>query len=141
MKFSVIYDFDIMPGESVRMWKPPNLKLWTLTEGDSEYGFDYITEEDGKGKHRKYVAMLTRPQFEKFIEHIGLCAEDIETMGSIGAPGFGWGCSPAISFSQYGEGALNCNAYVTPIPDVQRKGEWTERDFQRIRRAMLSLWG
>jgi hypothetical protein len=37
----------------------------------------------------KWCAILNREQFDNFIERCGLTAEDVQTMGSIGAPGFG----------------------------------------------------
>lgn len=114
--------------------------LWQKTEGDEEYDIG-IWEA---GHHRKWCALLDKEQFMAFIEQCCLCAEDVETGGSLGAPGLGYGCSPAISFdceaySYYG------NAYVTPIPDKFERKEGRERDqdrdWDRIKQAVVSQFG
>jgi hypothetical protein len=74
------------------------------------------------------------------VEVTGLVAEDVRTMGSLGSPGFGFGWAPAISFSDNGERRAILNAYVTPIPET-RKQDWTEDDWERVRRAVLSIYG
>ena len=60
-------------------------------------------------------------------------------MGSLGAPGFGFGWSPAISFRSDDCDAIQ-SAYVTPILEV-KKQHGDERDWKRIREAVLSLYG
>jgi hypothetical protein len=60
-------------------------------------------------------------------------------MGSLGAPGFGFGWSPAISFNGDHEDAIT-NAYVTPIPQTT-KASGNEQDWQRVRQAVLSVYG
>ena len=69
-----------------------------MTEGDGQYEYGYLEGDWEKGKHRKWCAMLTKAQFTEFVRATGLVAESTETLGSIGAPGFGFGWSPAISF-------------------------------------------
>lgn len=70
---------------------------------------------------------------------LGLVAEDVQTMGSLGAPGFGFGWAPAISFNGDDEDAI-LNAYVTPLPEVEKEG-FDERDWQRVREAVLNVYG
>jgi len=141
MKFSIIYSFDIAKDQSVREFQPPKHRtLWQLTESNDHDGdMDYV----GMSKHRKYCGILTREQFDKFVDRCGLFAEDVETMGSLGAPGFGFGIAPAISFNGTDDRAYQ-NAYVTPVPDCfddpNCKREYDEQLWQRIRKAMLSVY-
>lgn len=153
MLFSVIYSFDCPRNVSVNRFMPSQRKLFTQTEGDSCYEYDYLAEGDEKnpwfnGKHRKLCAILTRKQFEQFLSDTGLVSEDVETMGSLGAPGFGLGWAPAISFngdSLY-ESVIQ-NAYVTPIPMAKKVKdletydyELTERDWQRVRDVIVKKY-
>jgi hypothetical protein len=116
------------------------MKLWQKTEGDEEYGYGYLEGEWEKGKHRKYTAFLTRKQFERFVGHLCLRAEDVETGGSL----TGMGLQPAISFNGDDYSAL-LNAYVTPVPENWKTKEEmtgkTERDWQRVRRAVINHFG
>jgi len=143
MLFSVIYDFDCSKNCSVECYSPPNRKLWQMTEGDDQLNYEDVFP---KGKHRKFCAVLTRKQFDRFIEALCLTAEDVETMGSLGAPGCGLGIVPAISFrGPDDDPACVSGAYVTPIfePLTERKNhrELTEDDWNRIKRAVLTLYG
>jgi hypothetical protein len=140
MQFSVIYSVDIPRGERISHYAPPHVrKLWDKTEGDEQYEYSYLEGEWAKGRHRKWCAVLDKEQFEEFIDHCGLFAESTETMGSLGAPGFGYGWSPAISFRSDDCDAIQ-SAYVTPLPET-RKEHGDERDWKRIREAVLSLYG
>ena len=60
-------------------------------------------------------------------------------MGSLGAPGFGVGWVPAISFNGDNPDAIQ-NAYVTPMPETKRE-KCSERDWQRVRGAVLAVYG
>lgn len=139
MLFSVIYSADVPSGVSVRDFTPPQARrLWQRTEsGPSEYS--YLEGRWTKGKHRKWAALLDREQFNEFVQTLGLYADSTETMGSLGAPGFGFGWSPAISFTSDDQDAI-LNAYVTPLLEVRKDGG-DERDWQRVRRAVLSVYG
>ena len=98
MQFSVIYSVDTPQGVSIRDYAPPQVsRLWNLTEGDEQYEYSYLEGRWEKGKHRQWVALLTRKQFDAFVSKLGLYAESTETLGSLGAPGFGFGWSPANS--------------------------------------------
>ena len=141
MLFSVIYSADCPRSESIARFRPPQVrKLWDMTEGDEQYEYGYLEGDWEKGKHRKWCALLTKDQFNDFVESIGLVADSTETMGSLGAPGFGFGWSPAISFRDDGDERAFLNAYVTPIPET-RKQKFDERDWQRVRQAVLSVFG
>jgi hypothetical protein len=139
MQFSVIYSLDVPKGVSVRDYAPPQAgRLWTLTEGDEQFEYGYLEGRWEKGKHRKWVGLLTRKQFDAFVDKLGLYAESTETMGSLGAPGFGFGWSPAISFNADLEDAI-VSAFVTPIPEMTKAGG-DEQDWRRVRRAVLSVY-
>jgi hypothetical protein len=138
MKFAVIYSIDVPRGIKISQFAPPNVyKLWKKTEGDDLYEYDYLEDEFAKGHHRKWCAILTKKQFNKFVDHCRLLAEDVEIMGSFGFPSLG--VSPAISFRSYDEDAIK-SAYVTPLPET-RKTELTDLDWKRVRKATLSIYG
>lgn len=89
MLFSVIYSADCPSTESIARFRPPHARRhWDRTEGDEQYSYTYLEGDWERGKHRKWAAMLTKDEFREFIKATGLVAEDVETMGSLGAPGF-----------------------------------------------------
>ena len=140
MKFSVIYSADVPEGVDVLDFAPPQVEqLWDETEGNEQYEYSYLEGEWENGSHRKWCTILDRQQFDEFIERCGLVAESTETMGSIGAPGFGFGWAPAISFRSDDSEAIQ-SAYVTPIPEVERES-CNERDWERVRGAVLAVYG
>ena len=102
-------------------YAPPQVEeLWDETEDDDNYEYGYLEGRWEGGHHRKWCAILDREQFEEFVDRCGLIAESTETMGSLGAPGFGFGWAPAISFNSDDPDAIQC-AYVTPIPEVSKE--------------------
>jgi hypothetical protein len=139
MRFYVIYSFDCRRDQSVKNFQPPHITKWDLTEGDDQYE---------NGKHRKYVAELSKEEFIEFVDHVGLYSKDVETMGSL--TGFGW--LPAISFDgdcyDYSDPTYQ-NAYVTPIPEVEIKRELKDahrkrlqdRYWKMIRKAVINQFG
>ncbi len=151
MLYSVIYTVDSDKDTDITEVFPPpwqhELKLWSQTEGDEE--------ADREGwHHAKWVALLTQTQFDAFIEHCYLYVEDVETMGSIGAPGFGFGWAPAISFrgefgwvDEVGRYCGNVDAYVSPIPGHLEGDEIVpnegvelplgDEEWQRIRKEII----
>jgi hypothetical protein len=140
MLFSVIYTADCPHTESIARFRPPRVrKLWDLTEGDGQYDYGYGEGDWERGKHRKWCGMLTKEQFREFVQAVGLFADDAQTMGSLGAPGSGFGWAPAISFSGGGDQRAVLNAYVTPIPEVKKEG-LDKRDWRRVRRAVLNVF-
>lgn len=138
MKFSVIYSVDVPHNESIVPYLPRQRRLFTLTEGDNQFDYGYLEGDWAKGKHRKLCAVLTKHQFEQFLQDTGLYPEDVETMGSIGALSCGY-WAPAISFNSDSNTAIQ-NAYVTPLPDIERKAGFTERDWTRIKTAILRIF-
>jgi hypothetical protein len=139
VQFSVIYSVDVPQVVSVRDFAPPQVsRLWTLTEDDGQYEYDYLEGRWEKGKHRKWVAVLNRKQFDAFVSKLGLYAQSTQTLGSLGAPGFGIGWSPAISFTTDDDNAI-VSAYVSPVPETS-KSAGDERDWERVRRAVLSRY-
>ena len=140
MKFSIIYSADVPEDVDVTDHAPPNVEeLWDKSEDDEKIEYGYLEGDWENGHHRKWCAILDREQFDDFVEHCGLFAEDVETMGSLGAPGCGFGLAPAISFTSDDQDAIT-SAYVTPIPETD-KDELTEQDWRRTRRAVLAVYG
>ena len=139
MQFAVIYSVDVPADTDLSLYQPPDLSLWQETEGDEQYELNYLEGVWEHGHHRKWAALLNREQFDAFVDHTGLTAEDVETMGSLGAPGFDFGWAPAISFDGHAPDALQ-NAYVTPIPET-RKPRSSDQDWQRVRSAVLAVYG
>lgn len=139
MKFSVIYSLDVPAGTNVHALAPPNLDDWTETEDDGQYEYSYLEGRWTQGHHRKWAAILNRADFDRFVDQLGLFAEDVQTLGSIGAPGCGYGWVPAISFTSRNPDAIQI-AYVTPLPDVRRQ-ELGEHDWDRVRSAVLAVYG
>jgi|WetSurMetagenome_2_1015567.scaffolds.fasta_scaffold430053_2 hypothetical protein len=140
MLFYVIYEFDVSGDSSVKHFNPPfKAKGFTLTEcHETEYE-DCFTREDRrgrtrKGKHRKYAGILTREQWDKLYNASGLMAEEVETMGSLTDIGL----LPAISFRGSDGYDSMVGAYVTPL--IERKGGCDERDWERVRSAMISVY-
>jgi hypothetical protein len=139
MLFSVIYSVDVPRGIDLAAYAPPNLDFWDETEGDDQYEYAYLEGDWEHGHHRKWAAILDREQFDAFVSHCKLTPEDVHTLGSIGAPGFGLGWAPAISF-QADEPDAILSAYVTPIPETRRQ-TFTTDDWERIRQAVLVVYG
>jgi len=140
MLFSVIYSADVPSTVSIRDFAPPHARrLWTKLEGDEGYEFSHLEGRWERGKHRKWIAQLDREQFDEFVKALDLHAESSHTLGSLGAPGFGVSWAPAISFTSNDPDAI-LSAYVTPIPEVSKHGG-DERDWERVRRAVLAVYG
>lgn len=123
MQYSIIYSCDVPRGTSLAAPPPEQCHKWQCTERSGgpdgaqiEWGFEPGSVWS-RGRHRKYCAWLdTDDEFSDFVDYCGLLLEDVETMGSIGAPGFGFGWAPALSFRSDDPERLQ-SAYVTPIPD------------------------
>lgn len=140
MQFSIIYSVDCPEDIDIDDFAPPQVEeLWDETEGNEQYEYGYLEGRWEQGSHRKFVAILDREQFDEFVERCGLFAEDVETMGSLGAPGFGFGWAAAISFNGDDPDAIQ-NAYVTPIPETKRE-QLGEREWERVRGAVLAIYG
>lgn len=112
--FSIIYSLDVDAKTRLANYRPPNFQKngWQVTEDDPTEMDDVFGKN---GKHRKYCGILDFPQFLEFIDHCGITAERTQTGGSLGAPCFGIGWSPAVCFDSDDQDAWQ-QAYVTPIP-------------------------
>ena len=120
MEFSVIYSADVPADTDVLYYAPPQVdELRDETEDDGQYEYGYLEGCWEGGHHRKWCAILDREQFDNFVHACGLNAEATETMGSLGAPGNGFGWAPAISFSSDDPDAIQ-SAYVTPLPETSK---------------------
>jgi hypothetical protein len=138
--FSVIYSADSPNDVDVARYAPPQAQaLWQQTEGDEGYEYGYLEGRWEGGHHGKWVALLDREQFERFVAALGLYAEDVETLGSLGAPGFGFGWAPALSFTASDPDAI-LSAYVTPLPETRRR-RYGDRDWRRVYRAVVGVYG
>ena len=137
MLFSVIYSVDVPGDEDVMDHAPPHVdELWDETEnGETEYS--YLEGDWENGTHKKWCAILTREQFDAFIDKCSMVAESTETMGSLGAPGCGY-WAPAISFNSNDPDCI-ANAYVTPLPEVEGR-EFDEDDWDRLKNAVLAVY-
>jgi len=152
MRFSVIYSIDCAKNLHIKQFYPKNMRPWTITEDDSGMsGGDYDDIFTKGSKHRKMCAWLTKEQFLKFQNDCNIYADDVETMGSIGAPGFEFGLAPAISFSDSSRDIVDedygyiLNAYVTPVPCYPdespiREDGLNERDWERTRSVVIAMF-
>jgi hypothetical protein len=139
MQFSVIYSADVPADVDVLDYAPPPAEsVWDETEGDEQFEYGYLEGRWEEGHHRKWCGLLDRDEFDRFVEHCRLVAEDVQTMGSLGAPGFGYGWAPAISFRGDDPDAIQ-SAYVTPIPETA-KDRLDDRDWDRVRSAVLAVY-
>ena len=142
MKFYVIYTIDTPRNERIVPFYPPDWRAngWDQTEGNEQGDYHHLGGIWQLHHHRKFCAMLSREQFEEFLDDSGLYPEDVETMGSLTV--HGW--LPAISFDYetcYPEDGLR-NAYVTPLPEVRGKipTGMSEYQWQRTRKAVVSAY-
>lgn len=146
MRYGIILTVDIPRDESIGYYLPPKRlrKRFMLTEGDDQYDYGHLGGPWEKGKHRKLVGELSQEEFDEVVRHCGLRPQDVETLGSLGAPWSFPGIAPAISFrAEYYEAFVE--AYVTPLPDIEienRVGddEWMERAWERIKKAILKRY-
>ena len=149
MLFSIIYSADCSADASVGKLAPPRCRAWQQTErGESEYEMfwgseklkDPWQESEAKGKHRTWCAILTRKQFDHFIDRLQIYPDGVG--GSLGAPGFGFGPSTAVVFTDAGRPGAVLEAYVTPVPrrTHKRKKPIDERTWDRLRRAIMAVY-
>ena len=121
----VIYSVDCPRETSIVQFNPPKnqKRLWQLTEDDGQYEYSYLEGRWATGKHRKWCGILDHDQFQEFLDHTGLFSENVQTMGSIGVPGCGFGRSPAFSFRSDDEDSI-ANAYITPLASGSEMAEF-----------------
>ena len=121
MQFSVIYSVDV-PAQRTRSatsLPPMSANSGIKTEGDEQYEYSYLEGEWKRGHHRKWCAILTKEQFEEFIDHCGLFAERRETMGALVACIWLRLVVRQFHFVLMIAMQSQC-AYVTPIPEVRK---------------------
>lgn len=118
MKWAVIYSFDLIDGTSVKSFTPINGR-WKLTEGDEEYDCFF-----NKGKHRKYIAVLSDKVFRRFLENTLYPYHVENTAGMIGV--IDYGCMPAwcLSPDDYPPGAVSKDAFVCPLDETDKEAEF-----------------
>jgi hypothetical protein len=122
--YSVIYGCDVQRNVKLVAPTKDQIHLWQCTERNGgpngeQMGWGQSDEWGNwkRGRHRKYCAILDQEQFDAFILHADLHASGVETCGSLGAPGLGFGVSPAIAFEKFEDDCFQ-QAYVTPFPDT-----------------------
>jgi hypothetical protein len=132
MKFYVIYSFDCTKNDNPKYYDPPYKDDWTQTEGDDEWDYNYLADENPHnadmwrdGHHRKYVYPdMDKAQFLHFLKETSLCFEDVETMGSLTdigwMPAFAFRASDSAMSIYDNKGLVDAGAYVTPIPEPVR---------------------
>lgn len=144
MQFSIILSIDVP--SSVRIGEILNSigrkvrRKLTQTEGKEQFEYGYLEGDWKGGDHRKLCGLLSRDAFDDLCCRLGLQAEDVETMGSLGAPGFGVGWSPAISFRAADTAAI-VEAYVTPVPEFEATREPNPKAWDRVKKAVLAVYG
>jgi hypothetical protein len=141
MRFGIVYSLDVGADTNLREFAPSRkqMHLFRVTEDNSRES----VASDILPKHRKYASkrLLTQQEFEDFVDHTGLFAEDTETMGILGAP---WSevafhC-PAISFTNDDPHAWQ-SAYVIPVPERSlppKSEERTERVWKLVKKAVVN---
>lgn len=139
MKFEIIYETEATkagyltpPPRKFISGRKPKLKKTETRSMDSP------EPEDIGYKHRKYWGVLNKAEFLELLEHTAMVAERTKTMGALTL----FGLQPAVAFRNerlHSTDSSN-DAYVTPLPDVQRKEGWTERDFDRIEQTMWRMF-
>ena len=128
---------------------PDQRKLWSQTEKNNSTG----NPNEDEYKHAKWCSVLTKEQYQEWMDSYEMKPSTVCTMGSLGAlmppqPGYmTFEFSPAVSFDSDGRGGM-VDAYVTPFVCKGRKQEepvkkdgFTERDFLRCKKAMLMASG
>lgn len=164
MKFGVIYDIEwdgdkddecpALSGEGAEVMQLFDIKEDITTDADED-------EDEPAKRHMKFASkeLLSREEFEKFLQHTRLTASETQTMGSIigGAWGLGW-VAPAVAFESDSREYVEM-AYVTPVPgvpprefpiddkhqfglveSVTKSDEYMERCWQRVRRAVINTY-
>jgi hypothetical protein len=142
MLFSIIHTVDCHGGVNIGYYLPRRslMRQLRITEDDAEYEYDYLEGSWEKGHHRKLVGVLTRPQFEAFMEDTGIWAFD-EECEVIGSPACWWGVAPAMVFRTEDPNTV-VSCAVTPLPEVVGSpAPYDEKVWDRTKKAVLALYG
>lgn len=143
MHFSLIFTLDLPGGVPLKPYLPTRRHLFITTEAsDRKSDYSYLEGRWRRGKHRRLVALLSRAEFERFLDDTGLLARPDETLGSLGAPGCGFSRAPAILFNAEHDEVI-ASAYVTPVPDIRHRTGKADRpeNWERAKNAVLELYG
>lgn len=142
MRFSVVYSVDVPRSESLRRYLSGRLRSWAQTEGDESYELQHLGGDWRNGKHRKFVTVLDKREFADFLRRNALFATEVQTSGVVGSSGFGWRWVPAAVFRRASDDRpVYASAVVTPIPTKTRLFGWTHRDWTRIHRVLIRMFG
>ena len=139
MKFSVIYSFDVPRDISVNYMYPQRYirRKMDITEMDDQG--DMESDDGTRWKHRKLAGVLSQDDFDEFVRDCDLIAEDIETGGMLGAPGFGYGWTPAVSFNAESDAGY-ANAYVCPITENEEEEALFGDDWEKVRKYIIDKY-
>lgn len=142
MRFSAVCSVDVPRSESLRRYLPGRLRSWQQTEGDESYELHHLGADWRNGKHRKFVAILDKIEFADFVRLNALFATEVQTSGVVGSSGFGWRWVPTVTFHRGSDDRpVYASAVVTPSPTKTRRFGWTHRDWTRIHRVLVRMFG
>lgn len=126
--------------------QPPKVGVWTQTEGDEQYEFDYLGEEYKNGRHRKWVATLSEEEFDAWLSaeaytgRVHARESGEPTMGMITE--FGW--LPAYSLTDE-QGAWNLGGWDPVILRNAYVGEYALATSDQVpadvQRELATLYG
>lgn len=136
MLFSVIYNVTVHGDEKLNEYLPRKSLRKYIQGGVTDNEFEYLGEGWEKGKCWQGSGILTRTQFEAFIDDCDLMSEDVETMGSLGGPLGGLVADINFRADHY---AAIVTCRVTPILDRTPKLMEKEDEgvWQRVRNAVI----
>lgn len=160
MKFGVIYtiEWNRSEGTECPFEEQDDKELLALFEKTEDHR-PANTEDDGLEDEDddpviyscKFASreLLTREQFDRFLDVTRMRSDSAPTMGSI--IGYAWGLgwtAPAIAFRDSACGIYDELAYVTPVPDVgvrhieneEELFAYQERCWERVRRAVINTY-
>ena len=136
MRFFIVLSVDIPASESVGDHVPSKRirRKLELTERDSDYRCEYIWS---KGKHRKYVGILSKDEFEDLLFELDMTA-DSRDAGSFKFRGM---LFPLILFSSDVEDSI-VEMIVQPLPRPGRKRKNCDEmaTWKRVRCAVIKQY-
>ncbi len=159
MKFGVIYsiEWNRSEGTECPFEEQDDKELLALFDKTEDHRPGIDTEGDGLEEEDddpviyscKFASreLLTREQFDRFLDVTGLRSDGTPTMGSI--IGYAWGLgwtAPAVRFYDPYCKTYEESAYVTPVPDVEPRNieddeelaAYQMRCWERVRDAVVS---
>lgn len=157
MKFGVIYtiEWNRSEGTECPFEEQDDKELLALFEKTEDHR-PANTEDDGLEDEDddpviyscKFASreLLTREQFDRFLDVTRMRSDSAPTMGSI--IGYAWGLgwtAPAVRFHDPGNRTYEESAYVTPVPDVEPRDIEDDEEFaayqmrcwERVRDAVV----